>query len=64
MSTLEREILNFMSSEARFDLSRFKSFISKRFDAEKDEVDEAIRVLEKDGEIYRPESGRITRLEA
>jgi hypothetical protein len=64
MCSLEAEIIGFMSRGSVFDLSRFKSFISKRFDAEKEDVDEAIRVLEKDGAIYRPESGRVTRLEA
>jgi len=64
MSRLEREILNFMGYDARFQLSRFKDFISDRFDAELDEVEDSLNNLEASGDIFRPREDLVKRLEA
>lgn len=63
MSRLEADIIGFMSRESVFQISKFKRYISDRFDVEISEVEDSIRRLEKEGEIFRPQSGRITRLE-
>lgn len=62
MPTLERNILNWMSEGSRYRLSNFKDFISDRFDSSVDEVEDALRKIEKNGDVYRPRPGLITLL--
>lgn len=62
MPTLERNILNWMSEGSRYRLSNFKDFISDRFDSSVDEVEDALRKIEKNGDVYRTRPGLITLL--
>jgi len=51
-----------MDSGNRFKTSTLKKHLSDKFDEEKDEVEDAIRKLEKNGDVYRPRKGRLKRL--
>lgn len=64
MSRLEREILNFMGYDSRFQFDRFKEFISDRFDAEIGEVEDSLSNLEANGDLFRPREDLVKRLEA
>lgn len=60
--SLERKILNFMDSGNRFKASTLKKHLSDKFDEGKEEIEDAIRKLEKNGDVYRPRKGRLKRL--
>lgn len=57
--SIERKVRRVLASGEKFHEDKFKTYMSEVEDVSEEEVQEAIRELEKDGDIFRPREDQV-----